>query len=127
MGRPVKKINFGPATTTASAPSEAPIRGIIVSAFIPVINGGSSAVTGYIRKQTGSRSYKVTTAQGTGRCKLVASASAAGEVTMVGFDGGTTVAIKKLTQHIATDFSGNRYHWVLVNDSSVDYIQLTAI
>jgi hypothetical protein len=37
------------------------------------------------------------------------------------------VAIRKLTKRIAIDFSGNRYKWFLENDSSADYIVLTAL
>jgi hypothetical protein len=37
------------------------------------------------------------------------------------------VAIRKLTKRIAIDFSGNRYKWYLENDSSADYIVLTAL
>jgi hypothetical protein len=37
------------------------------------------------------------------------------------------VAIAKITKRVATDFSGNRYTWFLENDSSADYIVLTAI
>ena len=51
---------------------------LAVSAFIPTADGGSSAVVGDIVKQVGSRRFKVTTAQGTGKCKLVAAAPAAG-------------------------------------------------
>lgn len=116
MGRPIKKVNFGVATGANA--------GIIVTAYVP---GGSSAVTGYIVKQVGAKTYKVTTAQGTGRCKLVANASASGEMTIVGFNGGSTVAIRKLAQNVAFDFSGNRYKWSLQNDSSADYIELTPV
>lgn len=116
MGRPIKKVNFGVATGANA--------GIIVTAYVP---DGSSVVTGYIVKQVGARTYKVTTAQGTGRCKLVANAASAGQMTIVGFNGGSTVAIRKLTQHVAIDFSGARYKWALRNDSSADYIELTPI
>lgn len=116
MGRPIKKINFG---TAAGANA-----GIKVTAFVP---SGSSAVVGYIVKQVGAKTYKVTTAQGTGRCKLVENATSQGQVTIVGFNGVTTVHIRKLMQNIAIDFTGKRYSWTLVNDSSEDYIELVEI
>lgn len=124
MGRPVKRdvagtLVFGDYATTAA--------GIKVTAYVP---GGSSVVAGYIVKQTGARRYKVTTAQGTGKCKLVASASAAGEMTMLGYTNpgaDVSVAIRTLRKRTATDFSGNRYTWQLVNDSSEDYIELTLV
>lgn len=56
--------------------------------------------------------------------------SAAGEMRLfglVGSNSGTSVNIAKITKRVATDFSGNRYTWVLENDSSNDYIVLTAI
>ena len=116
MGRPIKKINFGSPVGAA--------KGIVVSAFVPT---GSSAVAGYIVKEVGSKSYRVTTSQGTGKCRLVEAASAPGEMTIVGFDGNDTIRIRKLTQHNAIDFTGKRYTWQLVNDSTEDYIELTLV
>lgn len=124
MGRPVKRdINgtlvFGTAATTDA--------GIVVSARIP---GATEAKDGYIASQRGARSYQVTNADGTGQCVLVSEITAAGQMVMLGYtDAGadTSVAIRKLQKRTAIDFSGNRYTWVLVNDSSADYIQLTPI
>ncbi len=42
-------------------------------------------------------------------------------------NSGQLVSIAKLTKRMATDFSGNKYTWRLENDSSNDYIVLTAI
>jgi len=42
-------------------------------------------------------------------------------------NSGAEVNIAKITKRVATDFSGNRYTWVLENDSTNDYIVLTAI
>lgn len=126
MGRPVKRdvagtLVFGDYATTAA--------GIKVSARIPTF---STAKAGYIEKQTGSRSYKVTNADGTGKCVLVEEVTAAGQMVLTGFTAPTevdanVVAIRKLNKRTATDFSNNRYTWLLVNDSSEDYIQLTLI
>lgn len=124
MGRPVKRdvagtLVFGDYATTQA--------GIKVSARIP---GEASAAAGYIAKQVGSRRYKITTGDGTGVCTLVSSITADGQVIMLGYtDAGAdvSVAIKRLNKRVATDFSGNRYTWVLVNDSSEDYIQLTLV
>jgi len=124
MGRPVKNdvlgtLVFGDYATTSV--------GIKVSARIP---GASTAKAGYIEKQTGARSYKVTNADGTGKCLLVSSITAAGQVVVLGYTNAgadISVAIQKLNKRTAIDFSGNRYTWFLVNDSSEDYIQLTAI
>lgn len=124
MGRPVKSdvlgtLVFGDYATTSA--------GIKVSARIP---GFSTAKAGYIEKQVGARSYKITNADGTGKCLLVSSITDEGQVVMLGYtDAGAdvSVAIRHLNKRTATDFSGNRYTWYLVNDSSEDYIQLTAI
>ena len=56
--------------------------------------------------------------------------SAAGEMRLWGYVGsnsGSEVNIAKITKRVATDFSGNRYTWALENDSTNDYIVLTAV
>jgi hypothetical protein len=124
MGRPVKRDVAGTLVFGNYATTQA---GIKVSAYVP---GGSSAVAGFIVKQLGSRSYKITTDQGTGKCKLVDSVTGPGQVVMTGITNPSTdagVAIRHLRKRTAIDFSGNRYTWVLVNDSSEDYIELTPI
>lgn len=83
------------STTTANA--------ITNSSFIPAANGGSSAVAGDIVRQVNTRSYKVTTAQGTGICKLVAAAPTAGQMTIAATDAnGSTYYVTKLTARKAT-------------------------
>lgn len=125
MGRPLRKdVNgtevFGSATTTAA--------GIIVSARLL---GFPTAKAGTIEGQLGARSYKVTNADGTTKCKLVQAITAAGQVVIVGYtvagqgDDAAAIPLRKLQKRTAIDFNGNRYKWVLVNDSSADYIQLT--
>ena len=129
MGRPVRRDVagtevFGDYTTTA--------KGIKVTAYF----GGSSHTDGFIVKQKGARRYLVQDKSDSTQavCKLVSgSPSANGEMKMVGFtnqgqaaDNGT-VTIRHLSKRTATDWSGNRYTWALVNDSSEDYIQLTLV
>ena len=57
--------------------------------------------------------------------------NAEGEIQMLGTlnDGSAEVAIAKITKRVATDFSGNRYTWVMsqYDDSTGDQILLTAI
>jgi len=56
--------------------------------------------------------------------------SADGEMRMFGYvdsNSGTEVNIAKITKRVATDFSGNKYTWAIENDSTNDYILLTAI
>jgi hypothetical protein len=75
-------------------------KAIVVTAFIPAANGGSSAVRGDIVKQTNDRRYKVKTAQGTGICQLVTDgvANAAGEVSIKATDSaGGNYLVAKLT------------------------------
>ena len=64
------------------------------TAWIP---GGSSAVTADMKAQKATRVYRVTTAQGTGECKLVAKVIAEGEMTIIATDsGGSTYYVTKL-------------------------------
>jgi hypothetical protein len=56
--------------------------------------------------------------------------NADGEMRMFGYvdsNSGTEVNIAKITKRVATDFSGNKYTWAIENDSTNDYILLTAI
>jgi len=124
MGRPVKRDVNGTVVFGTAAGAAA---GIVVSARLP---GQSTAKDGYITTQRGARSYLITNADGTGQCVLVASITGAGQAVMTGITNPSTdagVAIRKLQKRTAIDFSGNRYTWVLVNDSSADYIQLSPI
>lgn len=94
--------NATPAAATATLTS-AVTNVIAVSAYIPVANGGSSAVIGDIVKQVGARRYKVRTAQGTGKCKLVTAAPGAGEMTIAATDSlGSTYYVKKLDERLVT-------------------------
>jgi len=75
---------------------------IQITAYVPAINGGSSAVIGDITKQVSGRRYKVKTAQGTGIVKLVAAAPGAGEASVIATDAnGNTYYVTKLTAHRA--------------------------
>lgn len=77
-----------------------------ISAFVP---GGSSAVVGDIIKQVGANMYRVATQQGSGLCKLVAAAPAAGEMTLTATDSaGGTYYVTKLTARRAFIVKGNR-------------------
>jgi hypothetical protein len=64
---------------------------------------GGSALTGDIVNQRSTRRYKVTTADGTGVCKLVDASPGFGEMTIIATDySGNTYYITKLTRHLAT-------------------------
>jgi hypothetical protein len=95
-------------TTDSGAPGSSTNQenAIAISAFVP---GGSSAVAGDIVKQIATRAYRVTTAQGTGRCDLVAAAPTAGQMTMTAVDSaGGTYYVTKLTARRALIIKGDR-------------------
>jgi hypothetical protein len=97
---------FTQSVTGTSVLTAAKQNAITISAFVP---GGSSAVVGDIVKQTASRAYRVTTAQGTGRCDLVAAAPTAGQMTMTAVDSaGGTYYVIKLTARRALLIKGDR-------------------
>ena len=78
---------------------------IAILAYIP---GGSSAVAGDIVAQKGSKTYRVTTAQGTGECKLVTSAiPTEGQMNITATDSaGGTYYVKKLTNRTVVVLPG---------------------
>ena len=88
---------------------------------------------GIIIKQRGARTFVVAQV-GTPTVRTTAvlkngAPSAAGEMRLFGWlggNGGTSVNIAKITKRVATDFNNVRYTWFLENDSSNDYIVLTA-
>ena len=92
---------------------------------------------GVIIKQRGAKTFVVCRVGDIGTASSYSTAilkngtpSAANEMRMFGYvtsNSGTAVNIAKITKRVATDFSGNRYKWYLENDSSNDYIVLTAI
>jgi hypothetical protein len=128
MGRPLRKDRNGvdvigtPATTAT---------GITVQFH----DGSALRSDGIILKQRGAKTFVVArigapTVRFT--CVLQsAEPSAAGQMRMQGSTTGlldqNLVAIAKITKRVATNFSGVRYTWYLENDSSADYIVLTAI
>jgi len=131
MGRPLQKRNFG---TNAGAAA-----GIVVSA-----RKTTTARSSTIVKQRSKNYFKVTNGtDGDFIAKLDQgssfTANAAGTFVLSGWvvnsggtsnpstSGGTQKAIKKITQRRATDYAGVQYKWRLVNDSSADYIELTAL
>ena len=126
MGRPIRKD----ATGVAIFGTYSSDTGIRVDAFV-----GSAQTDCFIVKQKGSRRYLVqdVSASTQAICTLVnvvAGSLTAGQLRLTGYVGGNGDAgraIQKLTKRIATDFSGNRYKWAVVNDSVNDYIVLTAV
>ena len=128
MGRPLRKDVNGvdvintPASTATGITCE-------------FYDGSTNQTDGILIKQRGSRTYVVARIGTPGtlftNTLVTGTPSAAGEMRIRGSTTGNLdtglVSIAKLTKRVATDFSGNRYTWYLENDSSADYIVLTAI
>jgi hypothetical protein len=66
-----------------------------------------------------------------GTCKLVNAPDgslSANEMSIMGqLTNGTQIRLKKLYNRIAIDFSGNRYKWAIIDDSTTTLLLLTAI
>ena len=128
MGRPLKKDQNG--VDVINTP-------LLTATGITVRfhDGTALRTDGIIIKQIGGKRYRIArigTPTVTTACTLVSGTPAAeGEVSIRGSTSGTLdqnlVSIAKLTKRVATDYSGNRYTWFLENDSSADYIVLTAL
>jgi hypothetical protein len=128
MGRPLKKDQNG--VDVINTP-------LLTATGITVRfhDGTALRSDGIIIKQVGGKRYRIArigTPTVTTACTLVSGTPAAeGEVSIRGSTSGTLdqnlVSIAKLTKRVATDYSGNRYTWFLENDSSADYIVLTAL
>jgi hypothetical protein len=128
MGRPLRKdVNGVDALNTPASTAT----GITCEFY----DGSTNRTDGILIKQRGASSFMVARI-GSPTTRYVArlvsgTPSAAYEMRIRGSTSGmldaNLVAIRKLTKRIAIDFSGNRYKWFLENDSSADYIVLTAL
>lgn len=134
MGRPLKKDALG---VDAIGSFTGAATGVRVEFYDSALR-----TDGVIIKQRGAKTFKVCQvanvagnkgkdSTSTATCVLQNSTpNAAGEMRLFGYvdsNSGTEVNIAKITKRVATDFSGNKYTWALENDSSNDYIVLTAI
>jgi len=128
MGRPLRKdVNGVDAINTPASTAT----GITCEFY----DGSTNQTDGILIKQRGASSFMVARI-GTPATRYIArlvsgTPAAAYEMRIQGSTTGTLdtglIAIRKLTKRIAIDFSGNRYKWFLENDSSADYIVLTAL
>jgi hypothetical protein len=128
MGRPLRKdVNGVDALNTPASTAT----GITCEFY----DGSANRTDGILIKQRGASSFMVARI-GSPTTRYVArlvsgTPAAAYEMRIQGSTTGNLdtdlVAIRKLTKRIAIDFSGNRYKWYLENDSSADYIVLTAL
>lgn len=134
MGRPLRKDVNGVDVLASFTLANAGIR-------VPFFDTALRS-DGVLIKQRGARTFVVCRvgdlagnkgkdSTNTEVCKTTnATPSAAGQVQIQGYvntNSGTAVNLRKLTKRLATDFTGTRYKWQLVNDSSNDYIVLTAL
>ena len=134
MGRPLRKDALG---VDAIGSFTGAATGVRIDFYDSALR-----TDGVIIKQRGAKTFKVCQvaniagnkgkdSTSTSTCVLKNGApSAAGEMRLYGYvdsNSGTEVNIAKITKRVATDFSGNKYTWTLENDSSNDYIVLTAI
>jgi hypothetical protein len=130
MGRPLAKDVLG---TSAIGDFTGTAAGTRVEIYDTVLRND-----GVIIKQRGAKTFKCTRvgdiADPDTYAKYIlknGAPAATGEMRMFGFVGGspagTEINIAKITKRVATDFSGNKYNWILENDSSNDVIILTPI
>jgi len=129
MGRPLRKDILGTDVLGTFASNT----GVRVDFY----DGTTLQTDGVIIKQRGAKTFVVcrvgdigTTANYVTAVLQNSTPNAANEMSLVGYVGGNGAQptfLAKITKRIATDFSGNRYTWYLQNDSSNDYIVLTAI
>ena len=138
MGRPLRKDING--VDVIGTPASA--TGIRVEAYFgstaytdATYNGpdtGGADNYAYIYKQRGAKTFVVQNQAGTkATCVLQAAIpDSDGEMRINGYiagNGSAPTPLAKINKRTAKDFSGNKYTWVLVNDSTSDYIQLTAV
>jgi GR25 family glycosyltransferase involved in LPS biosynthesis len=132
MGRPLRKDRLG---TDAIGTPLSTATGIRVEAFTDqAYTDATYNITtnyAYIVKQRGAKTFVVANQAGTTAvCKLQSTIpTATGQMRINGYIGGNGAVptpIAKITKRVATDFNGKRYTWILLNDSSSDYIALTA-
>ena len=129
MGRPLRKDVLGTDVIGTFASNT----GVRVDFY----DGSTLQTDGVIIKQRGAKTFVVcrvgdigTTANYVTAVLQSSAPNAANEMSLVGYidgNGSSETYLAKITKRVATDFSGNRYTWFLVNDSSNDYIHLTAI
>ena len=132
MGRPINKKYFGEIAS-----------GTAIRVNAHVAGGAGAGETAYILKQRATNKFVVETVAtygspaeaASGIVKMVDKAEASlaeGEMVIFGYTAGdtgtgTAVRIAKLYNRTCRDFNNNRYKWVVVDDSTSTYIELTAI
>jgi len=129
MGRPLRKDVFGTDVIGTFA-NDTGVR-------VEFHDGTALRTDGVILKQRGAKTFRVCRVGDIGNsskyftCVLKDGApSVAKEMRLFGYiasNSGAEINLAKINKRTAKDFSGNRYTWYLENDSSNDYIVLSAI
>jgi len=135
MGRPLRKDVNGVDVIGTPATTNTGIRVEAYFADTAYTDATYNAATNYayIYKQRGAKTFVCQNQAGTKSPALVLQATipnANGQMRINGYvdgNGSTPTPLAKIFKRTAIDFSGNRYTWVLVNDSTSDYISLTAL
>ena len=128
MGRPLRKDVRGTDVIGTGA-------GAATGVTVAFHDGSSLRTDGIIIKQRGARTFVVARIGTPGTrftCVLKnGTPSAAGEMRLTGSTTGlldqNLVNCAKITKRVFTAFNGTKYTWYLDDDSSADYIVLTAI
>jgi hypothetical protein len=130
MGRPLRKDVLGTDVIGTGATTATGVRVDFYDA--------SLRTDGVIIKQRGAKTFRVCQVGNIGDTSTYSTAvlvsgqpAAAGQMRIQGYIGGNAQnnlkAIAKITKRVVTDFDGVKYTWYLENDSSADFIVLTAI
>jgi hypothetical protein len=128
MGRPLRKDINGVDVINTGASTATGVR-------VDFHDGTALRTDGIILKQRGAKTF-VVAREGSPTVRTTAvlqaaAPSADGQLRIQGYVGGNGLnnlkALAKITKRVATDFDGVKYTWFLENDSSADYIVLTAI
>ena len=133
MGRPLKKdVNGVNVIGTPSGNTGLRVEAYFGDAAYTDATYNSTTNYAYIVKQRGAKTFVVANQAGTkATCVLQETIpNSNSEMRINGYIGGngaTPTPLAKINKRTAKDFSGNRYKWELVNDSTSDYIVLTAI
>jgi hypothetical protein len=128
MGRPLRKDVNGVDVIGTPA-------GAATGITVEFHDGTALRSDGIILKQRGAKTFVVARVGApTVRFTCVLQSGEPAAARQMRMRGSTTglldqnlVAIAKITKRVATDFTGKRYTWYLENDSSADYIVLTAL
>ena len=134
MGRPLRKdVNGVDVIGTPDSNTGVRVEAYFGGQAYTDATYNSTTNFAYIYKQRGAKTFVLKNQAGTtSQPSVLQSAipSANGQMRLNGYVGGNgaiPTPLAKITKRVATDFSGNRYKWILVNDSTSDYILLTAL